>query len=225
MSAGRTRRGGEEGQASVELALLLPLVVLLLLAILQVGLLARDVVLVSHASRVGAWAAATDLRPGAAAAAARDSSGLDADRMEVSVAGTRTPGGRVRVTVTYRAATDVPLIGGLLGDPTMRSSTTMRVEGPASETGRTGRTGGPNGPFPAQWGCVAGSRPVTANPHGEWTSRRGARSLDCGGIPSLIAPPPAATQAAGPAATFWRIHRTCSSARLPPSPAEPCWRS
>jgi Flp pilus assembly protein TadG len=130
VSARHARGAREEGQASVELALLLPLVLLLLLAILQVGLLARDAVLVSHASREGARAAATDLRPGAAAAAARRSAGLDADRMEVAVSGSRVPGGRVSVTVSYRAATDVPLIGRLLGEPTMRSSTTMRVEAP-----------------------------------------------------------------------------------------------
>ncbi len=84
----------------------------------------------SHASREGARAAATDPRPGAGAEAARRSSGLDPDRVEVAVTGARTTGARVRVTVTYRAPTDVPLIGSLLGEPTMRSSTTMRVEGP-----------------------------------------------------------------------------------------------
>jgi Flp pilus assembly protein TadG len=124
------RREREEGQAAVELALLLPLVVLLLLAILQLGLVARDVVLVSHASREGARAAATDPRPGAAAAAVRQSSGLDPAHLDVVVSGRGGPGSRVRVTVTYRVPTDVPLIGSLLGEPTARSSTTMRVEGP-----------------------------------------------------------------------------------------------
>ena len=57
------RPAGDRGQASVELALLLPLLVLLLLVILQVGLLGRDVVLVTHASREAARAAATDPDP------------------------------------------------------------------------------------------------------------------------------------------------------------------
>jgi Flp pilus assembly protein TadG len=130
VSEERRRAGGDQAQASVELALLLPLVVLLLLAILQVGLLARDVVLVGHASREGARAAATDPSPGAAAAAAHDSSGLEPERMVVSVSGRGAPGSRVRVTVVYRAPTQVPLVGELLGDPTIRSATTMRVEGP-----------------------------------------------------------------------------------------------
>jgi Flp pilus assembly protein TadG len=120
----------ERGQATVELALLLPLLVLLLLVILQIGLVGRDVVLVTHASREAARAAAIDPDPGAALEAARAAGGLDPERMTVQVGGRRDTGSRVEVTVTYRAATDVPLIGGLLGDHTIRGSTTMRVEGP-----------------------------------------------------------------------------------------------
>ncbi len=126
------RLAGDRGQASVELALLLPLLVLLLLVILQVGLLGRDLVLVTHASREAARAAAADPDPRAAAAAARSAGGLDPTRMTVTVTGRGGTGSRVRVTVTYRAAhATCPLIGGLLGDRTIRSSTTMRVEGPA----------------------------------------------------------------------------------------------
>jgi hypothetical protein len=34
----------------------------------------------------------------------------------------------VRVDVTYSAPTDVPLIGGLIGDVTLHATATMRVE-------------------------------------------------------------------------------------------------
>jgi Flp pilus assembly protein TadG len=128
MSGSRARSCRERGQASVELALLLPVVVLLLLVILQVGLLARDVVLVGHASREAARAAAADPRPGAAAAAAHQSSGLDPDRMAVAVSGRGAPGSRVRVTIRYRSPTSIPLVGGLLADRTITATTTMRVE-------------------------------------------------------------------------------------------------
>jgi Flp pilus assembly protein TadG len=126
------RRGADRdgGQATVELALLLPVVVILLLVVLQVGLVARDVVLVTHASREGARAAATDPHPGAAQEAALASSGLDPARLQVVVHGDRDPGSRVRVEVTYRAETSVPLIGTLLPDRTIRSTATMRVEPP-----------------------------------------------------------------------------------------------
>ena len=131
MTSRRARARGARGQATVELALLLPLLVLLLLVILQIGLLGRDVLLVTHASREAARAAAVDPDPGAAAAAARAAGGLDPDRMAVQVTGRRGAGSRVQVTVSYRAATDVPLIGGLIGDHTIQGSTTMRVEGPS----------------------------------------------------------------------------------------------
>lgn len=125
---GRPRRR-QSGQSTVELALLLPVVVLLLLAVLQVGLLGRDVLLVAHASREAARAAAVDADPGAARRAALASSGLDDDRLEVGVRGRDGPGSRVEVVVAYRAPTAVPIVGRLLGDRTLRARVTMRVEG------------------------------------------------------------------------------------------------
>jgi Flp pilus assembly protein TadG len=119
---------GHRGQATVELALLLPVVVLLLLSVLQVGLIARDVVLVTHASREAARAAAVDSSADAARAAAVASSGLSPDRLDVVVSGRAAPGSRVEVVVTYRAPTSVPIVGALLGDRRIRSSATMRVE-------------------------------------------------------------------------------------------------
>jgi Flp pilus assembly protein TadG len=130
----KPRRGplSDAGQASVELALLLPVVVLLLLAALQVGLLARDVVLVTHAAREAARAAATDPRANVARAAALASSGLDPARVEVTVAITETGATdrRVRVEVAYRVPTSVPIVGRLAASRTIRTSATMRVEVP-----------------------------------------------------------------------------------------------
>ena len=122
-------RQRERGQSTVELALLLPVVVLLLLAALQVGLLGRDVLLVTHASREAARAAAVDADAGAARRAAIASSGLAPDRVQVQVSGREGPGSHVRVTVSYRASTSIPIVGRLLGDRTLHSTVTMRVEG------------------------------------------------------------------------------------------------
>lgn len=126
----RPRHGFERGQSTVELALVLPVVVLLLLALLQVGLVARDVVLVAHAAREGARAAAADPDPEAAREAAEAAAGLSADRLEVRTSGRGDAGTRVRVQVTYRIPTAVPIVGRFLGDHTARSTVTMRVEGP-----------------------------------------------------------------------------------------------
>jgi hypothetical protein len=126
----RSRCGerSEGGQATVEAALVLPLVATMLLAVIQVGLLVRAQVLVTHAAREGARAAAVDDSTDAAANAARSASTLVPDRMEVRVDGRAGPGSRVTVEVTYRAPTDVPLVGSLLGDVTLRARATMRVE-------------------------------------------------------------------------------------------------
>ena len=118
----------ERGQASVELALVLPLVLLLLLAVVQVALIARDAVLVVHAAREGVREAAVNQSDEAARTAAEDGSGLTGPRLEVRVNRHKTPGGQVRVSVNYRAPTDVPLIGQLVPDVGLSSGAAMRVE-------------------------------------------------------------------------------------------------
>ena len=124
------RRSG--GQATVELVLVLPVVVLLLLLVVQVGLIARAQVLVVHAAREGARAAAVEGSQHAAASASRSAPGLRSSRVAVEAAIDASPGGLARVEVTYRAPTDVPLVGVLLGDPVLRAEVTMLVEGPAA---------------------------------------------------------------------------------------------
>jgi len=125
----RNPRGtGDEGQAAVELALVLPLVVVLLLTLIQVGLIVRDQILVIHAAREAAREAAVDAGPDVPGRAAAASSTLDVDRLTVESSGRGGPGSRVRIQVRYRAPTDVPLVGGAIPDFTLEASATMRVE-------------------------------------------------------------------------------------------------
>lgn len=126
--AGRRRDRSDEGQATVELALVLPFVVLLALVLVQVGLVMRAQVLVTHAAREGARAAAVDDDPGAAREAVEASSPLEADRLDVDVSERGTRGSRVTVEVIFRSPTVVPLIGNVLADIPLRASATMRVE-------------------------------------------------------------------------------------------------
>jgi len=123
-------RPEDRGQSTVELALLLPVVLVVILTVVQVGLLGRDVVLVTHAAREAARAAAVDPSPGAARRAALASSSLRSDRLSVSVTGRTGASGRVRVTLAYRVPLRVPLVGSLLGDRTVHASATMRIEDP-----------------------------------------------------------------------------------------------
>ena len=119
---------GERGQATVELALLLPVLAMALAAVAQLTVLARDDLLVVHAAREAARAAAVEPGPDAVRRAALAATGLDPGRLEVSVGPERRTGDRLEVAVGYRAPTDVLLIGPLVGDVSLRSSLTVRVE-------------------------------------------------------------------------------------------------
>jgi Flp pilus assembly protein TadG len=121
------RDGGARGQATVELALVLPLVLALVLFVVQVGLIVRDQIMVVNAAREGARTAAVETSTSSVRRSVLDSGALDPARTSVAM----DPGSTtVTVTVTYRSATTVPIIGALVGDITMRESTTMRRESP-----------------------------------------------------------------------------------------------
>lgn len=124
---------GDAGQATVELAMVLPLVVLLLLLVAQVALVARDQVAVVHAAREAARAAAVAERVadrGAAATrGARASGSFDPD--EIDVRAEPVEGGRrIRATVRYTVRTNLPLVGALVPDVDLVADAVMRVEQP-----------------------------------------------------------------------------------------------
>ena len=124
-----TLRGrGDAGQAAVELVLVLPLVLVVTLAALQVALVARDQVLVVHAAREGARQAAVSPDDGDVGRVATGATGLRARRLAISIE-RGAPPGAVSVTATYDAPTDVPLVGGLVGDVELEGTVTMRDEG------------------------------------------------------------------------------------------------
>ena len=112
----------------MEVALALPVVVCVLLAVIQVALVARSQILVTHAAREAARQMAVDPDRSRAVAVARATPGLEPQRVSVEV-GPRGPvGSTVAVTVIYRAPTDVPLVGALFGEPDLQATVSMRVE-------------------------------------------------------------------------------------------------
>ncbi len=119
---------GEHGQATVELALILPLVAMLLLVLVQAAVVARDQILVAHAAREAVRAAAVDDDVDAARRAAEQAGPLAADRLEVEVTGRDGVGSRVRVVVRYTLPTRLPVVGRALDDVTLTATATMRVE-------------------------------------------------------------------------------------------------
>jgi Flp pilus assembly protein TadG len=123
-----TRRGrGDGGQAAVELVLVLPLLLVVALAALQVVLVARDQVLVVHAAREGARQAAVSADDASVTRRAAGATALEPERLTTGI--TRR-GEDVTVSATYRSPTRVPLVGAMVGDVRLAASVTMRDERP-----------------------------------------------------------------------------------------------
>lgn len=123
-SARPGRRSG--GQATVELALGFPIVLIGVLLVLQLALVGRDQLLVTHAGREAARSAAVDRRAGAARdGALASTTALDPQRLTVDA---DRIGERVTVRLTYRSRTTLPLVGAILADPTLHANVTMRLE-------------------------------------------------------------------------------------------------
>lgn len=123
-------RARDHGQSTVELAVVMPVIVVLLLVVIQLGLVIRDQVLVVHAAREAARSAAVatiDERSAAARSAASGAGPLDPERLRITDAVLST-GQRVHVRVEYRSRTDLPLVGALLPDVSLSSDATMRLE-------------------------------------------------------------------------------------------------
>ena len=110
----------------MEFALVIPVLILMTLAVVQVGLVVRDRVLVTHAAREAVREAAVGSGAAEVTAAAGRAGPLDANRMSVT---TSRQGSRVVVTVRYDSPTNVFIIGPLLGDVALQATATMRFEG------------------------------------------------------------------------------------------------
>jgi TadE-like protein len=118
---------GDRGQAAVELALVLPIVLVLLLLVVQVGLVVRDQLLVVHAAREAARAASVGDATDEVQRVAERAGPLMGSRLLVVVRG----GGRgadVEVDVRYLSVTDLPLVGSLVPDLVLSARTVMRQE-------------------------------------------------------------------------------------------------
>ena len=122
--ADRGRR--DSGQAAVELALCLPLLFMFLLGIVQLVVVVRDQLAVQLAAREAARAAAV----AAPSAAAAQGAANRAITLRPLVVATAVAIDAVTVTVSHVTRTDVPMIGALLPDITVRATATMALEPP-----------------------------------------------------------------------------------------------
>ena len=108
---------GQRGTATVEFALVLPLLLVMCLALVQVGLLARDRLLLEAVARAGAREAA--LQPDDVAirsAALAAGPGLDAAGVTIGVTRQGSVGDVVTVEVRYTEPIRVPFVDWLFGE-------------------------------------------------------------------------------------------------------------
>ena len=129
----RPRRPGEEGQALVEFALVLPLLVLLLVGIMQFGMLFYTYIDLTSATRDGARKAAVARASGTGAAdtrAAIERSLTVVDKSKITVSITPgepwSAGADVDVKVSYPYSLDVA--GVVLWSGPMTAESISRVE-------------------------------------------------------------------------------------------------
>lgn len=107
--AARLRR--ERASAAVEFALVLPLVLIMALALLQVGLLVKDRLVVEESARAGAREGAVTIDDAEVTRAAKSAAAsLDPDRLDVTVHRDGGAGTPVEVSVVYHAPVAVPFV-------------------------------------------------------------------------------------------------------------------
>ena len=119
------RRRGSRGSAVIEFALVVPLVLLLVVAVVEVAVVAKTQLERVNAAREGARAAATRPDPARAAEAAKAAFG-DAPNLRVSVVRPRVVGEAAVVTVRLLHRFAAPVFGGFTVELSARA--TMRVE-------------------------------------------------------------------------------------------------
>jgi len=124
------RAGDEHGQATVELALCLPIVLFVLGALVEVGLIAADQVRLWHAAREAARVAVVDSDPSAARRAA-EGAGFESLSLAIQPEpALRRAGDPLSVTVEYDRPATMPVIGALFERVDLEAHATMRIEEP-----------------------------------------------------------------------------------------------
>jgi hypothetical protein len=116
----------DRGQAAVEFALAVPIVVVLVLGVVQVFVIGARQVALEQLARNGARAASVAADP-ASAARAEIARSADLEGLRVDV---DTDGRHVIVTVRYTDPTSVAIVGRLLGGVELSARATMQREPP-----------------------------------------------------------------------------------------------
>jgi len=127
-------RRSQKGQSLVELAILLPVLILVLMGIMDLGRVFYAQIVITNAAREGArygsMYPADEVGIKARAIAEAQGAGIQIGPDDVQVSGTIMPGSPLTVTVTYRFAAITSLISGFWGggNLTLQSRTVMVIQ-------------------------------------------------------------------------------------------------
>ena len=123
-------RRSDRGQSTVELALSLPALAILLALTVEVALIVGDQVRLSHAAREAVRVAVVDPDVSAVRAAA-SRTGLDDLEIEIAPdSGFRVQGEPLEVRLSFTSGGHVPLVGELFESVELHAGATMRIEEP-----------------------------------------------------------------------------------------------
>jgi Flp pilus assembly protein TadG len=120
----------DAGQATLEAALAMPVVLLALLLIVQVGIVVRDALALDQAAREGARAMAITASPDEARAAVGRAAGpLDASRVATSVSDATKRGEDADVDLSYIEELRIPIVSKIVSlHLPLKAEATMRLE-------------------------------------------------------------------------------------------------
>lgn len=125
------KRKNEKGQSLVEFALVVPLVILILMAIIEFGFMFNAYITISNASREGARLGALGSNDTAVVTRVVDTSvALDPGKINVTITpANRSRGDMIRVQVNYDYVLITPIISSVLSPfIDLEAETVMRVE-------------------------------------------------------------------------------------------------
>ncbi|MHB1419234.1 MAG: TadE family protein [Bacillota bacterium] len=126
------RENNEKGQAMVELAMILPVLIILLFGVIEFGRIFQAYLTVTYAAREGARAGAignSDTQVVEVVSSA--SIGLDTSLLAVDISptGIREPGEALTVSVIYPVTVKAPFLEAVFPDPLLvKGKAVMRVE-------------------------------------------------------------------------------------------------
>jgi Flp pilus assembly protein TadG len=118
------------GQATLELALVLPIVAVVIAGLVETAMVASDQLRLWHAAREAARVAVVDSDPSAAERTIAEQGFADAVVDVTPSAIGRLQGEPLTVSVGYRRPARVPVIGHIFDGLELRARATMRIEQP-----------------------------------------------------------------------------------------------